>query len=588
MLEEALKASLGLEKADLIIEDCKLVNVATGEIYEASIAIKGEVVVGVGDVKELEGNNTEVIEAHGLYAAPGFIDGHVHVESSHLTLTGFAEAVLPHGTTSAVIDPHEMANVLGVEGVQAMINEARQLLFKAYFMTPSCVPSAPGLETSGAELGLREVGHLLDHEEVLGLAEVMNYPGVLIRDRGVLGKIELAISKGKLVDGHCPGLRGRKLSAYIVAGPRSDHESLDGEEAVEKLRQGMWVMVREGSSSKNLEPILREILRQGLDLRRIMIVTDDVEPRDLIQGHLDVVLRKAVMLGLEPLEAIRMVTLNPSTYFALERQAGLVAPGWKADVVLIEDLEKVKVRYTIVNGVTVAADSKMQVKLGGYRYPESFHVTVKLPPLLDPHIFAVKAPISKGVAVVRVMVVKDGSLVTEASTTTLEVKEGLVKPDPYRDVLQAAVVERHGKSGRVGLGFVSGFSLKKGAIASSYAHDSHNIVVVGASWTDMALAVNKVVDMQGGYAVAVDGRVEAEVKLEVAGLMSYDAPLKVAEAFSRVQEALEHLGCRLTSPLQTLSFISLPVIPKLKLTDRGLVDVESFSLIDPLVSVEVN
>lgn len=584
-MEEVLKASLGFEKADVVIEGSKLINVATGEIYESSIAIKYGTIIDVGEVEDLKSTSSKIIEADGLYVAPGFIDAHVHVESSHLTIAGFAEAAIPHGTVATVVDPHEIANVMGLEGVKAMIDEAEAFPFKVYFMAPSCVPSS-SFETSGSKLGLGEVEVLLDRKEVLGLAEVMNYPEVLRMDGDTLAKIKLALERGKLIDGHCPNLRGRKLSAYLTAGARSDHESLSVDEAIEKLRKGAYLMVREGSSAKSLESILKEVVRQGLDLRRVMLVTDDIDARDLIQGHLNVLVAKAVGLGIDPIEAIRMVTLNPSNCFNLERRVGLVAPGWRANLVLLQDLKKFKVYGTLVDGSLLALRGTMLTGLVRKRYPEAFHHSVKLQPILDPLIFAIKVPLKKGIARVRVMVVKADTIVAEGAIATLDVEEGLVWPKQDVDVLQAGVVERHHGTGRLGLGFISGLGMEKGAVASSYAHDSHNIIVAGASWRDMCLAVNKLIELQGGCVVVAENKVEAVVRLEVAGLMSYGKPLDVAEAFSKVQDVLKSLGCKLPSPLQTLSFISLPVISHLRLTDRGLIDVEARAFVEPIVKLE--
>ena len=568
---------------DLVVKSAKLVNVATLEVYEASIAIKQGVVVDVGYVDDLVGPQTRIVNAESLYAAPGFIDAHVHLESSHLTLAGFVEAALPHGTTSAVFDPHELANVAGRLGVEALMEEAEGLPFNPFFTVPSCVPSAPGLETSGAELGLSDVVALLTKPRVVGLAEVMDYPGVLQGRRDLLSKMEAAARLSKVVDGHCPGLRGRSLASYIAAGPSSDHEALSGEEALEKLRLGMWVMVREGSAAKGLEEVLRAVVKEGLDTSRIMLVTDDIDPRDLMAGHLDVRLRRAVELGVEPLEAVRLVTLNPSTYFKLQRRAGMVAPGWRADLVLLRDLKELKPAVVIAAGEVVAVEGSLTKPIPRRRYPEPLHRTVKVAKRLTPLDLAVKVSEELSDVRARVIVVREGSLVTEVGEAWLKVVNGLVQPSPEDDVLQLAVVERHGKGGGVGLGFVSGLGLRRGAVATTYAHDSHNIVVVGASWGDMALAVRRLEELQGGVAVVVEGRVAAEVRLEVAGLMSYAPLSEVARGLENVEEALRRLGCKLTRPLQALSFTALPVIPKLKLTDKGLVDVERGCFVDPVL-----
>lgn len=574
-----------VEEADLVIKSARLVNVATGEVYEASIAISSGRVVDVGCVDDLIGSGTEVVEAHGLYAAPGFIDGHVHLESTHLTLASFAEVAIPHGTTSAVFDPHELANVAGRVGVEALMREADALPFGSYFTTPSCVPSAPGLETSGAELRASEVERLLRRPRVVGLAEVMDFPGVLRRHPLVTRKIEAALKLGKRVDGHCPRLTGRALASYIAAGPSSDHESSSGEEALEKLRLGLWVMVREGSVARNLEELLRAVVKEGLDVSRLMLVTDDLDPRDLASGYFEPRLRRAVELGVEPIDAVRLVTLNPSTYFRLDHEVGLVAPGRRADVVLLQDLTSFKPIYVVLKGKLTARGGVLLRECPKLEYPKRLRRSVKVakPSPLD---FAIKVDIKEGCVEARVIELREGSLITEERRATLRVINGLVHPSPDIDVVQVAVVERHGKSGNIGLGFASGLGLREGAVASTYSHDSHNIVVAGASWSDMAKAVERLRRLQGGFAVALRGSIIAELRLEVAGLMTHAPPAEVAKALEEVEDALHDLGCRLKRPMQALSFISLPAIPKLKLTDKGLVDVEMGRLVSPVLKDE--
>lgn len=571
-------------EASLVIRSAKLVNVATREVYEASIAIHRGEVLDVGYVEDLIGPSTTVIDAHGLYLAPGFIDGHVHLESSHLTLSRFAEAALVHGTTSAVFDPHEIANVAGAAGVEALMAEAEAIPFGSYFTVPSCVPSAPGLETSGAELGLSDVERLLKRPNVVGLAEVMDYLGLLRREPSVLNKVAAALRLMKRIDGHCPRLRGRRLASYAAAGPSSDHECVDGEEAVEKLRLGLWVMVREGSAARGLEETLRTVLRKGLDTSRLMLVTDDLDPRDLLLGYFDLRLKKAVELGMDPIEAIRLVTLNPSTYFRLDRRAGLIAPGWRADLVVLKDLEGFEVSHVILAGELAVSNGSLLRPLPQVKYPEPLYRSVKAPKL-SPADFAIRVRVDEGEAEVRAVEVRDGSLVTGERRARLKVVNGLVRPSPEADIIQLAVVERHGRGGGVGRGFLSGLGLRRGAVASTYAHDSHNIVVAGASWEDMARAVERLRELQGGFVVAVEGKVEAELELKVAGLLSLERAEQVARALEGVEGALRRLGCRLSRPLQTLSFISLPVIPKLRLTDKGLVDAEEGRIVDPVLGV---
>ncbi len=556
-LKRLIDVASGRRKADLVIKNAEIVNVLTEEFIKADIAICGDKIAGIGNYRGIK-----EIDANGLYAVPGLIDGHTHLEMSMLSVTEFARLVVPRGNTSVVADPHEIANVLGKDGMRVLIEEAKTTPLKVFFEVPSCVPSSP-LETSGATITAEDVAEILEWENVIGLAEVMNYPGVVNCDEEVLKKVAVAKGKGKVVDGHCPMLRGKELNAYISAGIGSDHECIDGEEAMEKLRLGMRIMIREGSVARNLESLL-SVAKLGN--RWTMLVTDgDRTVRDLMEkGYLDYCYRRAVEEGIDPIKALQMCTINPAEYFRIN--AGLIAPSRIADVVLLRNLEKFEVEKVIANGEVVGEIKRV------YTYPEFVKRSVKLKKPITPEDIKIEG---KGVA--RIIKVIEGEIVTEEDR---EYVEGV---DVDRDILKIVVVERHKATGNIGKAYISGFGLKRGAIAQSIAHDAHNIVAVGVKDEDICKAVNRIAELQGGI-VVVDGDVKAELQLNIAGLMSEESAEVVAEKLDRINEEIRRLGCKLKSPILALSFMALPVIPKLKVTDLGLVDVEEFKVVDVFVS----
>jgi len=542
-LKKIVEVARGERRADFVIKNAQIVDLVNEEIFDGDIAVAEGVIAGVGNYSGIE-----ELDASGLTAVPGLIDAHTHIEMSMLTVTEFARLVVPRGTTAVVADPHEIANVLGKEGVRLMIHEAKQSPLRFYCMVPSCVPSSP-LETSGAKIGAEEIRELLQEEEVLGIAEMMNFPGVIGAEEEVLEKITLA----KLVDGHAPGLRGRKLNAYIAAGASSDHETTAIEEAKEKLRLGMWLMIREGSAARNLSA-----LKDVAGNRHTMLVTDgDRSVRDIAEeGYLDHVFRRAIEEGIDEIKALQMLTLNPAEYFGIN--AGLISPSRLADIVLLKDLRKFEAKYVFVGG--------RKPEFRSYAHPEWVKRTVNARKITPENIKM------KG-GKVRVIEVYDGEIVTGESV------ENVDGVDVERDILKAVVVERHKGSGRIGKAYIRGFGLKKGAIAQSIAHDAHNIVSVGADDTSICSAVNRVIELQGGIVVA-DSGIKAELPLPVAGIMSDERAEAVIEKLTKVEDEIRKLGCRLKSPVITLSFIALPVIPKLKLTDLGLVDVEAFKVVE--------
>jgi adenine deaminase len=547
-LKRLIKVAKGEEKADLVIKSAEVVNVLTEEIYRADIAICGDRIAGIGGYEGIS-----EIDARGLYAVPGLIDAHTHVEMSLLTLSEFARVVVPRGNTCIVADPHEIANVLGKKGVLYFLEESKHASIRFYCLVPSCVPSST-LETPGGIITAEDVEELLKFDKVIGLAELMNYPGVLNCDDELIEKI----CRSELVDGHCPALSGKALNAYVSAGIRSDHESTSIEEAKEKLRLGMRIMVREGSAAKNLQK-----LKKILGNRYSMLVTDgDRSVFDLLtEGYLDSALRKAFDEGVDEFEALQAVTLNPAEYFGIN--AGLIAPGRFADIVLLKNLRRFEVEKVILGG--------KEPVFSRYSYPDEAKRTMKARKISEEDLF-----LPAGLA--RIIEVIDGEILTEES---LEIVKGI---DTERDILKAVVVERHKGTGNIGKAYVRGFGLKRGAIAQSIAHDAHNIVSVGASESAICRAVNRVIDIGGGI-VVYDGDFY-ELQLIIAGIMSDESAEKVAEKLRIVERKLKELGCKLKSPIITLSFIALPVIPKLKLTDLGLVDVENFRVVAPVVKKE--
>jgi len=579
---ELVRVALGKEPADLVIKGGKLVNVETSEIEpKADVVIKGDRIALVGDAGRCVGARTRVINARGKFLVPGLLDAHVHIESSMLTVTQFARAVLPHGTTGVFIDPHEIANVLGMRGVKLMLDESEWLPLKVFVTLPSCVPSAPGLETGGAEMGPDDIARGLKWKRVVGLGEVMNYRGVLSGDKKMRGEIDAALKAQKVVEGHAPGLLGRELSAYVAAGVGSDHESTSPEEAVQKLRLGMALEIREGSAAKNLAALIKPILKLKLNTRHCLLATDDVHPADLMEGHMDNLVRLAMEEGVDPVETIRMATLNTAEHFMVDGGIGSISPGKIADILIVGDLKKFDVAAVVASGKVVAERGKLVAALPARRYPSFARKTVNLKRKVFPGDFAVKGGV--GWARARVIGLVERQIVTKHRVERLRVENGFVAGDPRRDIAKVAVVERHRATGNIGLGFVRGFGIRRGAIASSVGHDAHNIAVVGADGRDMATAVNEIARVGGGQVATRGGKILARVQLPIAGLMS-DKPIEtVAAQLEKLHRAAKSLGVKLESPFIQMAFLSLAVIPELRITDRGLVDVERQKIVSLLV-----
>ena len=560
-IQRRLKAARGQIPADLVLAGGLVAGLHTGEWRRQDVAIYDGVVVGLGEYPGLR------LDVSGKYILPGLIDGHLHLESSMLTPPELARALLPLGTTTVVIDPHEIANVMGVKGLKYMLEASEGLPLDVFVMLPSCVP-ASGLETSGARLDAGRLKGLVRHPRVLGLAEVMNFPGLISGDAALLEKINLF--PGRPIDGHAPLLSGRDLQAYRVAGVGSDHECTQLAEAQEKLAAGFYLMIREGSLARNLADLLPAVT--PFSRRRCLLVTDDSHPESLAQGqHLNRLLAKAVAHGLDPLDAVALATLNPAEYFGL-RDRGAVAPGMKADLVAVDDIKEFPVHKVWKNG-RLAADQGRLVETPMPQVPApptTFRVRKLSLETFFPRVQGDR---------IKVIGLVPGQLLTEKRVLPAPLIDGRLKADPTRDLLKLAVVERHRATGNVGLGMVQGFGLKRGALASSVAHDSHNIVVVGVNEEDMLRAVEHLVSLGGGMAVVADGRVLADLPLPIAGLISLEPLEKVAPAYTRLNDAYHNLGGTLPDAFMALSFLALPVIPALKLTDLGLVDVGRFEIV---------
>jgi len=559
-LKTRIRAAAGVIASDLVLKGGKVINVFSREIIKTDVAVHEGIIAGIGRYK---GN--EEIDVEGHYICPGFIDGHFHIESTMLSPPELAKAVLPCGTTSIIADPHEIANVSGIAGIQYILDSSNGLPVDFFIMLPSCVPSSP-LETSGAQLSCEDLMIFKNHPRVLGLAEMMNYPGVTTGIEPVLEKI--VSFSGTVKDGHAPLLSGKTLNAYVGAGLRSDHECTILDEAREKLRLGMHIMLREGTQAKNMQALLP--LVSEATVGQCSLVTDDLHPHDLLhKGHLDHLINVATEKGLDPLHAILMVTFNTARYFRLE-QLGAIAPGYQADITILSSLFPLKVKRVIKRGRTVYDQGVCAEQFPSSSQIDSpFHINIKP---FGHESFRIPR---KGRSI-RVIGIIPDQILTECRIHKALVQDECVASDTNNDILKIAVVERHRGTGNIGLAMVQGFGLKWGAMASSVAHDSHNIITVGCTDIDMYCAVKAVEHMKGGLSAVRNGKVLASLPLPVGGLMSDQPLLQVAQGWKMMIRAAEGLGCHLKEPFMALSFMALPVIPELKITDRGLVDVGRF------------
>ncbi|MEM2049921.1 MAG: adenine deaminase [Thermoproteota archaeon] len=579
IVEKLVSAALGRIRASLVIRRGALVNVFTGEIVEnTDIAVVDDRIVLVGDAEHTIGPETRIIDAYRKYLTPGFLDGHVHVESSMLTVTQFAKAVLPHGTTTVFIDPHEIANVLGIKGVKMMHDEGLGLPLKVYVSIPSCVPATSlEFETAGAEIGLKEVEEAFSWRNTIALGEIMNYPGVLSLDPKIIGEVKTALRSSRIVEGHFFGNLNEELNAYVAAGISSDHESVTMEAGLAKLRLGMHVMVREASAWKDLKEVIRMVTERKVNARRICLVSDDREPSDLLkEGHIDHIVRRAIEEGVDPVTSIQMATLNTAEHFKVDGEIGALAPGMIADILILSDLNRVLVDTVIANGRVVARNGRLVAEMPEYQYPEEAKKTVRVGRKLDEKDFKIRVDPNKEVFKVRTIQVVEAKTLTRSMLVDMRQRNGFLEADPEQDIAKVAVVERHRASGNIGIGFVKGFGFKNGAVASTVAHDSHNMLILGVNDRDMALAGNTLAEAGGGMVAVENSRILALLELPIAGLMSDKPVQEVAANVEKLSEAWRRLGCVMTRPFMTMSLLALPVLPELRITDKGLIDTVNF------------
>ncbi len=569
-IRDFIPTALGTQRPDTLVKNARIVNVFTGEIERANIAICGKRIAGIGDYQDGE----HIIDAEGHFVLPGFVDAHLHIESSMLVPRQFARAVLLRGTTTVIADPHEIANVLGTAGVDYMIRSTEGIPLNVYIGIPSAVP-ATRFETSGAYVGTDDMIDLLNRypKRIIALGEVMNYPGVLARDRELLTKIEILRYRYKKIDGHAPGLSGKELNAYLCAFIRSDHECSTKEEALEKVSRGMHVFIREGSAARNLDALIGAVNERNH--ASFSFCTDDRDPLEILtEGHIDHLVRRAIAHGVDPIIAIRMATLNPARYFDM-RSMGAVAPGYKADMLLVDDLRKLTIRAVIKDGEVVVRDGELTQPIQGdfSDLPETLgHFRT---PTLDASTLRIEAHPGQQV---RIIEVQEGSLLTEERLAEPKIVDGAAEADPVRDIAKLLVVDRHtGKHASVG--FVGGLGITRGAVATSVGHDAHNLCAAGMNDRDMLLAAKTVAKGGGGLAVVADGEVLAALDLPVAGLMSNLDLFEVAQHMREIRTALSALGTE-REVLMTLSFVQLAVIPTLRMTDQGLVDVMGQRFVD--------
>jgi adenine deaminase len=580
-----INVAAGRAPADMVITNGRWVNVHSGEIIPGTdVAIASQRFAYVGpNAKPMIGKSTKIIDAAGRYLVPGLCDGHMHVESGMVTVTEFARAVIPHGTTSMFIDPHEIANVLGVAGVRLMHDEAPGLPINVFVEMPSCVPSAPGLENAGATITPEDVADAMTWPNIIGLGEMMNFPGVINGDPKMLAEIAATQKAGKTVGGHyaSPDL-GHPFHAYAAGGPADDHEGTNLDDCIARVRQGMRAMLRLGSAWYDVAAQIKAVTERGIDSRNIILCTDDSHSGTLVyEGHMNRVVRHAIAEGLNPITAIQMATLNTVQHFGLERELGSITPGRRADLILSSDLTTLPIELVIAHGQVMAENGKLVVELPKFAYPKSAKNTVHVGRTLSARDFEIAAPKGANKVEARVIGVIENQAPTKALQRPLNVKSGLVEMDRGSDVCQIAVVERHRGLGTVVNAFVSGFGYNVDcAVASTVAHDSHHIIVVGTNHQDMAQAANTLSEIGGGVVVVSNGKELARVELVIAGLMSDEPAEFVAAAAEKMMAAMKACGCNLNNTFMQHSLLALVVIPELRISDIGLIDVRTFEKVD--------
>jgi len=576
--------------ADIVLYGGNIINVLTKEIYKSHVAIKGKYILMVGNAEKLIGNETLVIDVEGKYISPGFIDSHMHFESSMLTISEFSRLSIPSGTTTLVADPHEIGNALGPEGILAMADEAGIVPNHVHLVVPALTPDCPELETAGVDITSKDMELLLNYKNIIGIGELQGFSNAkhvyrntpeIITD--LVASTVYASSMGKVVDGNAPELFGNELAAHIIStgGKCSCHEITTKEECVEKLRQGVYVFMREGSTQRNMAQCIRAITEEGLDSRRAILATDDMVAEDLEKlGHMNEIVKRTIAEGIDPVEAIQMVTINPAEYFGLGDR-GVLAPGKLADIAIISDLRNMTVDAVLIEGNLVAAKGEMLIDIPKYVYPDNVKNSVKRG-LISKEDLQIKTEGNR--AKVRCIELIPDQNLSGSLKFDIPVKNGVALPDVSQDVLEIACIERYGRNGNIGKAFVKGFGMTRGAFAESVAHDTHNIIVVGTNLEDMTIAVNRVIEIGGGLAIANNGRVLGELRLPVGGLITDE--LTGSEVSKKINEletiAKDKLGCGVHAPFMHLSFLALSTSPKWKITDKGLIDVNNFEILDPI------
>ncbi|CAG1012412.1 adenine deaminase [Rhizobiaceae bacterium] len=577
--------AMGRRPADLVVRNGRWVNVHSGEIIAGTdlAVVAGRFAYCGPDASHAIGKGTKVVDAGGRYLVPGLCDGHMHVESGMVTVTEFCRAVIPHGTTSMFIDPHEIANVLGLDGVRLMHDEALAMPVNVHVQMPSCVPSAPGLENPGATLGVADVAEAMTWPNIIGLGEVMNFPGVVANDPVMTGEIAATLRAGRTVGGHyaSPDL-GLPFHGYVAGGPQDDHEGTRAEDAIARVRQGMKAMLRLGSAWYDVAAQVKAVTEAGIDPRNLILCTDDSHSGTLVnEGHMDRVVRHAISQGLKPITAIQMATINTAEHFGLEREIGSIAPGRSGDFLIVADLAAMQIDEVYARGVRLARNGRLDVEIGPYDYPQKAKNTVRLGRRLSAKDFDVVAPKGANDVRVRVIGVIENQAPTRALEADLAVEDGLVAMDRRNDICQIALVERHRGTGAVVNGFVSGFGyMEDCALASTVAHDSHHMIVVGTNKADMALAANRLGQVGGGAVLFSKGKEIAIVEMPIAGLMSDERAEIVAQKAQALTEAMRKMGCSLNNAYMQHSLLALVVIPELRISDVGIVDVTTFRKVD--------
>ena len=581
--EVLIKTALGESPADLVIQNGKIVDVYTGEIWKADVAIKGKRIAMVGDIKHTIGTNTKVIEARGYFLAPGLMDPHWHPESSMVTICEVAKAIVPKGITSLIVDSHEISAVMGVKGVKLLVEDGKKSPLKTYICPPIHVPQTPRIVTAGGKIGAREIWSLLHSSDIEAIAEVAPNVVLAMKPYHEVGFLA-AFDSRKAISGHSAGLAGRELNAFIAAGVQDCHDAVTVDEAHERLRLGMKVLAREGTGGRYLDKIIGVITNRKVDNRHFMLCTDDIQPDEIIEhGHLDFVVRKAIKNGVDPIVAIQMTTINPAEHFGISRDIGSITPGRYADILFSKNLKKFDVFRVMINGKVVATNGMMVARFKPYKYPGWASTTINVKGKIAPADLKIMGKQTAGLAKARVMKIMH-CMITKEIIEKLPIKDGQVMSEPSRDILKIIVVERYRASGRIGVALVSGFGLKMGAIASTYCPDHHNIIAVGTSDREISAAANHLINIRGGYIAVKDGQIIAKLEMPIGGIMTPEPVRTVANKLKKLNVSAEKvLGSPLSAPFMYMMPLALACLPELRITERGLVSAKDFKVIPVVV-----